>query len=133
MLTWAQHTLATSNSLFLAWYALTICSVFVGPIPALMQWMIDLLFCQASIYAHHVTMWSTLDCQLYNIPITEWLYRRDFCPRLHLHIGNLADNMLAVKMTAFNVSQLHRLYCHFGLREFVLAHNETELWIGTGH
>ncbi len=37
-------------------------------------------------------------------------------------------------MTAFNdVSQLRRLYRHFGLREFVIAHNEMELWIGTGH
>ncbi len=61
---WAQHTLATTNSLFLAWYTITIRSVFIGPIPALMQQMIDLLFCQASLYAHHVTMWSTLDGQL---------------------------------------------------------------------
>jgi hypothetical protein len=75
---WDQHTLAMTNSLFLAWYTLTIRSVFAGPIPALMQWMIDLLFCQASLYAHHVTMWSTLDGQLYDIPITEWLYRREF-------------------------------------------------------
>ena len=38
-----------------------------------------------------------------------------------------------MKMTAFNVSQLCRLYYHVCLREFVLAHNETELRIGTGH
>jgi hypothetical protein len=41
--------------------------------------------------------------------------------------------MLPIKMTAFNVSQLCWLYRHFGLREFVLAHNEMELRIGTGH
>jgi hypothetical protein len=34
---WARHTLAMNNSLFLAWYAITIRSVFVGPIPARMQ------------------------------------------------------------------------------------------------
>ena len=51
---WAQHTLATTNSLFLAGYALTLRTVFVGPIPAPMQLMIDLIFRQASLYAHHV-------------------------------------------------------------------------------
>jgi hypothetical protein len=70
---------------------------------------------------------------LYDIPLTKWLYRREFCPRLHLHIGDLVDDMLAVKMTAFNVSQLRRLCRHFGLRRCVLAHNEMELRIGTGH
>jgi hypothetical protein len=70
---WAQHTLAMTNSLFLAWYAITIRLVFVGPIPAPMQRMIDLFFPQASLFAHHVTMWSTLDGQLYDIPITKWL------------------------------------------------------------
>jgi hypothetical protein len=78
-------------------------------------------------------MWSTLDGQLYDIPLTEWLYKREYRPRLHLHIGDLADDMSAVKMTGFNVSQLRRLYHHFGLREFVQAHNETVLRIGTGH
>jgi hypothetical protein len=95
--------------------------------------MIDGLFRQAALYAHHVTMWSTLDGRLYDIPLTEWLFRREFRPRRHLRIGDLADDMTAIKMTAFNVSQLRRLYCHFGLREFVLAHLETDLLIGTGH
>ncbi len=130
---WAQHTLAKTNSLFLAWYAITIRSVFVGPIPVPMQWMIDLLFHQASLYCHHVMMWSTLDGQLYDILLTKWLYRREFCSRLHLCIGNITDDMLAVKMTAFTISPLHQLYRHFGLREFFLAHHETKLRIGTGH
>jgi hypothetical protein len=95
--------------------------------------MIDLLFCQASLFAHHVTMWSTLDGQLYNIPLTKWLYMREFCLRLYLHIGNITDDMSAIKMTATTISQLRRLYRHFGLREFVLAHHETERQIGTGH
>jgi hypothetical protein len=34
---WAQHTFAMTNSLFLAWYALIIHSVFIGPTPAPMQ------------------------------------------------------------------------------------------------
>jgi hypothetical protein len=41
---WAQHTVATTNFLFLIRYALTLRSVFVRPIPAPMQRMIDLLF-----------------------------------------------------------------------------------------
>jgi hypothetical protein len=117
---WAQHTLATTNSLFLAWYAITIRSVFVGPIPAPMQRMIDLFFLQASLFAHHVMMWITLDGQLNDIPLTEWLYRRKFCPRLHLCISNIADDMSAIKMTAFTISQLRRLYRHFGLSELAL-------------
>lgn len=36
-------------------------------------------------------------------------------------------------MTSFTISQLCRLYHHFGLLDFILAHNETELLIGTGH
>jgi hypothetical protein len=92
-----------------------------------MQLMIGLLFRQASLYAQHVTMWSTLDGQLYDIPLTEWLYKREFRPRLHLHIGDLAEDILAAKMTAFNVGQLRWLYRHFGLREFVQAHDKTVL------
>jgi hypothetical protein len=122
-----------TSSLFLAWQAITIRSVFVGPILAQMQQMIDLLFCQDSLYAHHVTMRRTFDRKLYDIPLAKWLYRKELCPRLHLCIGSLTDDMSAVKMTALYVSQLRRLYHHFGLRELVLAHNEMELQIGTGH
>jgi len=75
---WARHTLAVTNSIFLAGYALNLRAVFVGPIPAAMQQMIDLLFSQAALYVHHVTMWSALDSLLYDIPLTEWLYRREF-------------------------------------------------------
>jgi hypothetical protein len=39
--------------------------------------------------------------------------------------------MTAKKMTSFSVRQLQRLYGHFGLREFVMAHNEMDLLIGT--
>jgi hypothetical protein len=39
-----------------------------------MQLMIYLLFRQASLYAHHVAMWSTFDDQMYAIPLTELLY-----------------------------------------------------------
>ncbi len=41
--------------------------------------------------------------------------------------------MTAVKMTIFKISQLQQLFHLFGLREFVNAHNETDLLIGTGH
>ena len=59
---------------------------------------------------------------------------KEYRPRLHLHIGDLTDDMSAmVKMTGFNVSHLRRLYHNFLLREFVQAHIETVLQIGTGH
>jgi hypothetical protein len=48
-----------------------------------------------------------------------------------LQILSLMDDMTAKKMTSFSVRELQRLYGHFGLREFVMAHNETDLLIGT--
>jgi len=41
------------------------------------------------------------------------------------------DDTTAKKMTGFCVSELQQLYNHFGLRDFVMAHNETYLLIGT--
>ena len=130
---WAGHTLATTNSLFLAGYALGLRAVLVGPLPAATQQMIDYLLCQAAFFAWHVTQWTSLDVFLYDIPRTEFRYRREFRPRVHLRIADLRDDMTARKMTSFSISQLRQLYYHFGLREFVLAHNETDLLIGTGH
>jgi hypothetical protein len=40
---------------------------------------------------------------------------------------------MAIKMTGFNISHLSKLFQLFGLRDFVHAHHETELLIGTGH
>ena len=34
-------------------------------------------------------------------------------------------------MTGFRVRELQQLYNHFGLRDFVMAHNYTDLLIGT--
>ncbi len=50
-----------------------------------------------------------------------------------MRILGIANDMTAVKMTSFKISQLQRLFCLFGQREFVNAHNETDLLIGTGH
>ncbi len=41
------------------------------------------------------------------------------------------DDMTAKKMTSFSVRELQWLYNHFGLCEFVITHNETDLLIGT--
>ncbi len=124
------HTLATTNSLFLAKYALTLCSIFVGSTPARMQLMLDLIFCQASLYAHHSMMWSTLDGQVYGISLTKCLFRRIFSPRQHLCISDIVE--CRPWRWLFNSSQLHQLHHQFDL-DFVLAHNETGLQIGTGH
>ncbi len=130
---WAGHTLATTNSLFLDGYALGLRAVLVGPLPVATQQMIDYLLRQAAFFAWHVTQWTSLDVFLFDIPLTEFQYRRAFRPRVHLCIADLRDDMTAKKMTSFSVSQLRQLYYHFGLREFVLAHIETDLLIGTGH
>ena len=81
---WAGHTLATTNSLFLAGYALGLCAVFVGPLPAATQQMIDYLLLQAAFFAWHVIQWTSLDVFLFDILLTEFQYRREFRPRVHL-------------------------------------------------
>ena len=128
---WAVHTVAATNSLLLAGYALGLRAVFNGPLPAAMQQIIDYLLHQAAVFVQHVTQWTLLDELLYDIPLTEWLYSREFRPRQHLRLSSLMDDMTAKKMTGFRVSELQRLYNHFGLRDFVMAHNETDLLIGT--
>jgi hypothetical protein len=129
---WARHAVATKNSLFLAGYALALRAVLVGPLPAATQGMIDYLLQQAALFAQQVTLWSSMDGLLYDIPLVEWLYTREYCPRQHLRILGIANDMTAVKMTSFNISQLQQLFRLFGLRKFVNAHNKTDLLIGTG-
>ena len=75
---WAGHTLATTNSLFLAGYALGLRAVLVGPLPAATQQMVDYLLRQAAFFAWHVTQWTSLDVFLFYIPRTEFQYRREF-------------------------------------------------------
>ncbi len=104
--------------------------MLVGPLPAATQ-IIDYLLCQAAVLAQHVMQWTLLDELLYDIPLTKWLYRRECCLRQHLQISSLMDDMTAKKMTSFSVHELHRLYDHFGLHEFVITHNEMDLLIGT--
>ena len=128
---WAVHTVAATNSLLLAGYALGLHAVLGGLLPAAMQQMIDYLLCQAAVFAQHITQWTSLDELLYNIPLTKWLYRREFCPRQHFRLLSLMDDMTAKKMSSVSVRELQQLYNHFGLREFVMAHNETDLLIGT--
>jgi hypothetical protein len=129
---WAQHAVATTNSLFLAGYALALRAVLVGPLPAATQGMINYLLQQASLFAQQVTLWSSMDGLLYDIPLVEWLYTREYCPRQHLRILGITNDMTAVKMTIFKISQLQQLFHLFGPRKFVNAHNETDLLIGTG-
>jgi hypothetical protein len=128
---WAVHTVAATNSLLLAGYALGLRAVFNGPLPAAMQQIIDCLLRQAAVFVQHVTQWTLLDELLYDIPLTQWLYSREFCPRQHLRLSSLMDDITTKKMTGFRVSELQQLYNHFGLRDFVMAHNETDLLIGT--
>ena len=74
-----------------------------------------------------------MDRYLFDIPFAEYLYCREYCPRLHQRLGDLLDDRTALKMTRFNISQLRKLYRLFGLRDFVHSHHETVLLIGTGH
>ena len=92
---WAVRTVTATNSLLLAGYALGLRAVFNGPLPAAMQQMIDYLLCQAVVFAQHVMQWTSLDELLYNIPLTEWLYTREFRPRQHLQLLSLMNEMTA--------------------------------------
>ena len=130
---WAQHSVSATNSFFLAGYAVALRASFVGPIPVAMQQMIDYLFARSGFYAQVVTRLNLMDEYLFDIPLTEYLYHREYRPRLHLRLGDLPDDRMAIKMTGFNISQLSKLFQLFGLRDFVHAHHETELLIGTGH
>ncbi len=56
-----MHTVAATNSLILAGYALGLRAVLVGLPPAAMQQMIDYLLHQAAAFAQHVTQWTLLD------------------------------------------------------------------------
>jgi hypothetical protein len=94
---WAAHTVAATNSLLLAGYALSLHAVLVGPLPVEAQQMIDYLLCQAAVFAQYVSQWTSLDKFLYDIPLTEWLYRREFYPSHHLQMSSLKDDMTAKK------------------------------------
>ena len=83
---WARHAVATTNSLFLAGYALALHAVLVGPLPAGTQGMINYLLQEAALFAQQVTLWSSLDGLLYDIPRVEWFYTREYPPRQHLGI-----------------------------------------------
>jgi hypothetical protein len=113
---WAMQSLLATNSYFFAGYAIALRSNFVGPIPAVMQQMIDYLLARAGHYSQKVMLWNFMDEYLFDIPLVEYLYRREYRPRLHLRLGDLPDDRMAIKMTGFNIDQLCRLYGHFGLR-----------------
>ena len=130
---WAMHSQLAMNSYFLAGYAIALRSNFVGPIPAAMQQMIDYLLARAGHYSRQVTHWNLMDEYLFDIPLVEYLYRREYRPRLHLRLGDLPDDRTATKMTGFSIDQLRRLYGHFGLQHFVNAHQETDLLVGTNN
>jgi hypothetical protein len=128
-----MQSLLATNLYFLAGYAIALWSNFAGLIPAAMQQMIDYLLAWAGHYSQKVMQWNLMDEYLFDIPLVEFLYRREYRPWLHLRLGDLPDNRTAIKMTGFNIDQLGRLYGHFGLQHFVLAHFKTDLLIETNN
>jgi hypothetical protein len=57
--------------------------------------MIDYLLAHANINIQFESWYKLMDGHLYDILLTEWLNAREFQPRQHLRIGNLADDRLA--------------------------------------
>ncbi|KAL7526186.1 hypothetical protein ACHAXR_002464 [Thalassiosira sp. AJA248-18] len=131
---WARHSMATTTSVFLSAYAIVLRQVVnQQPVSQAIQTYINYVAGQIAIFGQHVQQWQNADRLLYDIPLVEWLSSREFRPRQHLRIDGIANDMTAIKMTCFNTEQLRRLYHHFGLREFLFAHNETDILVGTGH
>ena len=98
---WARHTTAVTSSLFQTAYAqiirLILANQQINAQP--IQTCINFLVQQTAVYVHHVQQWQTTDCLLYDIPLTEWLQSREYCPRRYLWIGAIDNNMMAMKIT----------------------------------
>ena len=92
-----------------------------------MQQAIGHLLARANFYTQGATRYTLINNYLYDIPLTEWLYTKEQCPRLNLRLDALPDDRTDTKMTLFNIAQLRQLYHHFGLRQYLLLHGETEL------
>ncbi len=75
-----MQSLLATNSYFLAGYAIALRSNFAGPIPAVMQQMIDYLLAQAEHYSQQVMQWNLMDKYLFDIPLVEYWYRREYRP-----------------------------------------------------
>ena len=48
-----------------------------------MHQMTDHLLARAGFYSEEVTPWNLMDKYLFDIPLSEYLYHREYCPRLH--------------------------------------------------
>lgn len=131
---WARHTQSLSSSVVSIGYAIVLRGIVnQQQFSNALQPYINYLVAQSQQYANHVNYWRSLDGHLYDIPLIEYLYAREFRPRMHLRIGALRDDMTARKMTRFNIAQLWRLYDSFGLRQYCALYGETNVRIGTGH
>ncbi len=75
-----MQSLLATNLYFLAGYAIALWSNFAGLIPAAMQQMIDYLLAWAGHYSQKVMQWNLMDEYLFDIPLVEFLYRREYRP-----------------------------------------------------
>ena len=84
-----------------------------------------------TIFSRNVQFCCCLDHLLYDIPDSEWVYKQQFCPRQHLQINTIPEDMTAVKLTSYNVSQLKRMYHEFALEAYYAAHNKQAISLWT--
>ena len=131
---WARFTNAVTRALFLSSYAIVLQQLFAHQpvLCAALQRCVNLQVRQTAQFVQSINFCRRFNHLLYDIPDSEWNYKRQFRPRQHLRIGSIPDDMTATKMTAYNVSQLRRLYAMFVLDEYCAAHHETEIRIATG-
>ncbi len=53
---------------------------FCRPIPEAMQQMIGYLLAWAGHYCQQVMQWNLMEEYLFDIPLVEYLHRREYCP-----------------------------------------------------
>ena len=87
-----MHSLLATKSYFLAGYMIALRSKFVGLIPEAMQQMIDYLLARAGHYSQQATQWNLLDERHFDMPLVEYLYSREYCPRLHLCLQDVCQD-----------------------------------------
>ena len=66
------------NSMFLASYDIGLRLTFIGPVLVPMQQMSNYLLARANYNIQFESRYRLMDCHLYDIPFTEWMYAREF-------------------------------------------------------
>ena len=131
---YSRHVMAASMSMFFSSYLIVIRELVDLPgMREAVRPVLELLIRQVSFFVVNVKQWVSLDAALFDIPLLEWLKKRQPSCRRHLRLATLRSDQEALKWTNFNIHQLTRLYEQFGLREYCETRNIEHIRVSTGH